>query len=301
MILVSLLSERKLTVKIQDKTSYIFTPYQGLPQGSPLSPFLYNVYCADIYNQDPQQFNIDSYILQYADDTVLIAHDKTILTAANKLQALSLSLMQWFCKWRMKPNPSKSKLIFFNHTTNANSPKIRLFNHQLSPVPSVKYLGMQLDNKINYNKHTQQTKNKTIARANHFRCLSRKNDGINIHTKSKIYKMICRPLIEYGHVVYQNLKPRAWKNLQVAETTSLRTITKLRHPNNPLHNPPNHLLYETTKVLPIQQRMGFLNQKFRQKPDNLALINPYCIRRNIPQRTQHLHPERTLWERLNEN
>lgn len=300
MSLVSLLKERKLKVKIADKTSYEFIPEQGLPQGSPLSPFLYNIYCADIYDQNPQHFNMDSYILQYADDTALIAHDNSIRTTTSKLQDLCNSTMQWFCKWRLKPNPMKSHFILFNHTPNLNSPDIHLFNHQLHPQQSIKYLGIHIDNKINFNKHTQETKKKTIARAKHFKCLSRKNDGINLHTKCRIYKMICRPLIEYGHVIYQNLKASAWKNLQVAETSSLRAVTKLRHPNNPLHNPPNQLLYLTTHVLPIQQRISQLNQKFKQKPDKIAKIDPYCIRR-LPGRAQYQHPERTIWEKLSEN
>lgn len=38
-----------------------------------------------------------------------------------------------------------------------------------------------------------------------------------------------------------------------AERTTLRKITKIYHPSNPLHNPPNEILYNRTKIKLIPQ------------------------------------------------
>ena len=96
----------------------------------------------------------------------------------------------------------------------------------------------------------------------------------------KIYKLICRPILEYGHIIFGNLKNPAIKNLEVAEPSAIRTITKIRHRNNPLHNPPNHLLYQLTHIQPIQARLSTLAQRFCQKQFNKDIIDEYCIRRN---------------------
>ena len=74
------LKERTLQIKIDTSYSKTFKMQQGLPQGSPLSPLLYNIYCHDIYNHenDLAHFNPNLYILQYADDTVLISHNRNL-------------------------------------------------------------------------------------------------------------------------------------------------------------------------------------------------------------------------------
>lgn len=299
-IIINLLQDRKLKVKIRNKYSYEFTMEQGLPQGSPLSPFLYNIYCADIYSfpyNDNQHFDFSEYMLQFADDNALISHNSSLNAVMESLQNLIEKTSTWFNKWRLKPNPLKSHLLIFHHTISVSSPTLSLYNHTLQPEVSTKYLGILLDNKINFNSHTAQAKKNTLSRAKHFSSLSYKNMGINIDTASKIYKLICRPIIEYGHILFLNCKNPAIKNLKVAETRTLRLITKIRHPNNPIHNPPNPLLYNLTHIQPIQERLEHLSKKFTQREDNINLLDKFCLRRNN-RRTRHKHPQYTLWEKI---
>lgn len=295
------LKNRKLRVKIGGSLSEDFSPEQGLPQGSPLSPFLYNIYGADIYYHpynNEEHLDHKEYIIQFADDTTLISHDKTIEAAIEKLQHLLNNTLTWFNKWRLKPNPTKSHLIIFNHTPTPNSPSLLMNNHRIIPETSAKYLGISLDNKLNFKNHMVQIKKNVISRAKHFSCLMHQRGGITIHTAARIYKSICRPLIEYGHPCLQNCKKTALKNLNIAETTALRKITKLRHPNNPLHNPPNTLLYQMTGIQPIQERLDILFHKFKQKPKNRQLIDDLCLKRDENSRPRCKHPSTTLWEKI---
>lgn len=298
------LKNRRLKVKVSTSFSYEFTPEQGLPQGSPLSPLLYNIFCADMYYHpynEEQHFSHSAYILQYADDTTLISHNTSIVTATQNLQNLIQKTTIWFNKWRLKPNPAKSRFIIFNHNPGPNSPTLNMYNHLLYPKTSTKYLGIIIDHKINFNSHTAQIKRNIISRSKHFRCLVHKKGGINIQTASKIYKTICRPMIEYGHVLFQNCKKPAIQKLMVAETSALRLITKIRHPNNPLHNPPNQLLYQLTNIEPIQERLTTLSRRFSQNVQNKELIDTLCARREPNGRARLIHPSRTLWEIINSN
>lgn len=276
------LFHRKLVVKVNESISEEFSPKQGLPQGSPLSPFLYNIYCADMYNfnrVNTDYFSPTTYILQFADDTALVSHGNTVQQAGDRLQELLGNTVFWFNKWKLKPNPAKSQLIIFNHKICRNSPTVTMYNQQIHPVSNAKYLGIHIDNKMNLNGHTALVKKSIISRAKHFSSLTYKNQGISKDTACKIYKLICRPIIEYGHQIFLTCKNPALKHLKVGETTALRKITKIRHPNNPIHNPPNQYLYDLCGMEPIEDRINELSRKFAKNQFNLQLIQPYCLQR----------------------
>ena len=144
-----------------------------MPQGVVnLSPLLYNVYCHDIYNSDVQETNEtdkSNYLLQYADDTAVIALNRTLSLAIQSLQGLSDKCIAWFNKWRLKPNPAKSKFIIFNHTISERSLSTNMYRQAIKPSSATKYLGININSKINFNLHTETVKSKTIARAAYFR------------------------------------------------------------------------------------------------------------------------------------
>lgn len=269
------LEGRFLKVRINNTYSDTFKPLQGVPQGSPLSPLLYNLYCYDIYQ--PRKPN--RYILQYADDTALVAHGHNLDQTIGIMQDLVEEVQGWFQKWRLKPNPKKSQFMIFYHNHKPTSPTVNLINTVIKPSQTIKYLGVQIDNKINFKNHLSITKKKVITRAKYFRSLTYKNQGINIRTASKIYKSICRPLLEYAHPILINCNNIAKKIMQTAETSALRVITKMRHPSNPIHNPPNPLLYEKTGIVPINSRIAELNRRFAKRPQNLRILNEMSITR----------------------
>ena len=294
------MNNRFLRVKVNSEYSTNFLTQQGVPQGSPFSPLLSNIYCHDIYtNEDHNTFNDNLYILQYADDTALVSHNSSITSTITKLQQLMDRTLTWFNLWRLKANPLKSQLIIFNHTQTNNSPTISISGQIVENRPITNYLGMHLDHKLNFNHHTKLVKKKCIIRAKHFRSLTYKNKGINKKTAAHIYKSICRPILEYAHPLYLNCRKPAIKNLEVAETSTIRSVTKIRHPGNPLHNPPNNLLYQTTNIKPISQRLIHLSTKFAKNEQTLSAIQPLCKTRE-QHRPRYKYPEKTILELIEE-
>ena len=294
------LINRTLQIKIKNTISSPFTALQGVPQGSPLSPVLYNIFCHDIYNHSqiqPNYFNSQLYALQFADDTALLAHNTTLNNTINSLQQLLENTTTWFKLWRLKPNPNKSQFVIFNHLIKQTSPSIFLNNHTIRAQPSAKYLGITIDQKLNFNQHTKAIKSKCTTRAKHFRSLTYKNQGISTLTASHIYKSICRPLLEYCHPLYLNCRRPAIKNLETAERTALRSITRIRHPQNPLHNPSNELLYQATQVEPIMNRIKHLSTKFSRVLENRNILTRLC-NRDQPANSRHIHPDKTLFEEI---
>lgn len=291
------LENRVLMVKVNKTLSTPFISKQGVPQGSPLSPLLYNIFSYDVYN-NPMPDTSKSYMLQFADDNALISHGSSLKATIETLQQQANNIITHCNKWRQQINPKKSQYMIFHHRIKDTSPRINLVNTVMKPSPSAKYLGINLDHKVNFKLHTSIVKKKTTDRAKHFRSLTYKNKGISIKTGATIYKMICRPIIEYGHVIFYTCRDSVMKNIEVAERNALRQITKLRHPNNPLYNPSNLLLYEKTKIEPIASRLRKLSIKFSKSEHNLLLIRPLII--NLPENIirRRFFPERTLHQIL---
>ena len=80
--MVHYLSDRRQFVQIDDKTSSIETVLFGVPQGSVLGPFIFNLYVSDLQN------HIKCPCYQYADDTIFFVHSK-IKDLANGVMELN--------------------------------------------------------------------------------------------------------------------------------------------------------------------------------------------------------------------
>jgi len=76
----------------------------GVPQGSDIAPFLYIIYTSDLPTSEK------TTIGTYADDTALLSTATDHITASPQLQLHIDTLSQWFAKWKIKINESKSSL-----------------------------------------------------------------------------------------------------------------------------------------------------------------------------------------------
>ncbi|KAG5868805.1 hypothetical protein JTB14_026123 [Gonioctena quinquepunctata] len=122
-----------MNVKINNMHSREFTAEQGVPEGSSLSPLLFNIFYYDMQWQNPQNEGASSYILQYAYDRALVSHHKTLIKANDELQRMTNLIQTWLNRWRLLANPLKTQYLIFNHTLSIASPTISLLNHTISP------------------------------------------------------------------------------------------------------------------------------------------------------------------------
>ena len=89
-----------------------------------------------------------------------------------------------------------------------------------------------------------------------------------------------------------------YRNLEVAERSALRSITKIRHPNNPLHNIRNETLYDMTEIQPIKQRHDKLQHKFINQDNNWRTLQTLCHKWEH-QISKIKKPKQTLFELYN--
>ena len=116
----------------------------GVPQGSILGPLLFNIFLYDIFF-----FVNDTKITNYADDTPYATEDSIEKRIATLTKETNI-LLKWFTVNEMISNTDKCHLIIVNSIDN--NIKIDVITSE----PSVKLLGVTIDNKLNFNGHVKK-------------------------------------------------------------------------------------------------------------------------------------------------
>ena len=132
----------------------------GVFQGSSLGPLLYTIFANDV-----SLFTENADIIQYADDTqVLVSGPKSSLSdLIRRMESTLCSLDSWLRANSLKVNASKTQLVLFGSQQNLrNVPSftVKFREAQLSPVPTVRNLGVTFDQTLSWTPHVSAITNR---------------------------------------------------------------------------------------------------------------------------------------------
>ena len=220
-IIKSFLTNRSFQAKIGTSKSTTRPLRAGVPQGSVLSPTLFNLYLSDFpFDQIRSPRRI---IGLYADDLAIFSRQHSLKSAASTAQSALKDLQKWYAKWRIKVNAEKSQAVMFNNGKGRNSlpPKLKIFDSHIPWCTKAKYLGVYLDDRLTFASHILYASNRarqTIARLYHLftsRSLSPRN-------KLLLYKVVVRPVMTYCSMAWAHAEPRHLNKLQIIQNKVLR-------------------------------------------------------------------------------
>ena len=172
----SYLSLRKHRVFANSIYSSFLHITQGVPQASILCPLFYIIYANDL-----SDVFTNCKLALYADDTILYTANKNFGESLRKMQADLNSLSAWCSANGIEVNTDKTKVMTFGSSSMLNKlPQCNVFygGTPIEKVTSYKYLGMTLDNQLNFNLHV----NRVIATV-------------------LVYECMLLPLLEYGDIL----------------------------------------------------------------------------------------------------
>lgn len=216
LILKSYLDNRTFKVRHNLYHSTQFPISAGVPQGSDIAPFLYIIYTSDLPTSEK------TILGTYADDTALLSIASDNITASLQLQIHIDTLSEWFDKWKIKINESKSSFITFSLRPHI-CPPVTMNNTIIPYSNEVKYLGLIFDKRLTWSSHLKDKRKKLNSRLHLLRPLLRSN--LSLPLKIILYKTLLQPLWAYGIVIWGSAKKSNKRTIQAFQNICCRIIT----------------------------------------------------------------------------
>ena len=259
----SYLTNRQLRVKCEvskeNKTQYsnLYDVEYGAPQGSCLGPLLFLLFTNDLY------LNIEhcSAIL-FADDTTLYkSHRNTRYLKWCTEQDLK-TISDWFKANKLTLNLEKTEYIFFCARPIKVKPTLEIDNVTLRPVDSVKFLGLWLDQNLNWDIHV----NKLIAKIKRNMHLLRTPKHLfNKKNLKLIYHAHIQSHIDYGLILWGSMTRQ--NNLLRVQSVQNKCVEIISG------NKSTELNYENLKILKIKELIKMQEIKIGYRLINKILPN----------------------------
>ena len=154
-----LLSNRKQYVTYNGEISDMQIIKCGVPQGSILGPLLFLIYINDLAN-------VCKYTMPifFADDSNLFLNGRDPADIEVKLNNELAQIAQWLKVNKLALNIDKTACMLFGNRQGYSKVKLHLQGKQIAQVSNIKFLGVILDEKLNWKAHVSYISGK-ISRA----------------------------------------------------------------------------------------------------------------------------------------
>ncbi len=245
---------RKSRVNFRSQLSTARTIHTGVPQGSVISPTLFNFYISDL-PPPPAQVNLVSY----ADDITVFTSNPKISVMERDLNDYLPLLDKFLSDHGLVVSTGKSSVSLITSQTQQHNlhPQVFLRNTLLPLNKTPKILGVTFDPLLTFTPHSQNTIKKASRRTLVLKALTGTNWGQDKETILFAYKMFCRPVFDYASPIWTPvLAETNFKKLQVTQNSALRIATGCHQMASMSH------LHQECEILPVQQHCELLAAQY---------------------------------------
>ena len=212
----SYLKDRTQFVEVNGVPSRPSTISCSVPQGSILGPLCFLIYINDMHKSSTLN------MVHFADDS-------TAFTTSPDLQNLTLNInsqleniSNWLCANKLSLNVTKSSFTIFTNKPVGVIPTIKIRNLPIAHVKSTKFLGINLDNKLNFGTHISSVCSKISKSLAVIRKLSR---IVPLKVLKTLYTSLTVPHVIYGIEVWGSSNKTQIKRLINILNKCLKLIT----------------------------------------------------------------------------
>ena len=214
----SFLEGRTQQVRLGDVRSFTALCPAGVPQGSVISPTLFNIHIDDLENAIQNQINVNT--CKYADDCTMHICLKSGETS--EMQSVLDSVIYWANDNKLMLNAKKTKDMWINFRQVPEPPLLQIGSTGIERVEQFKLLGVWFQNDLKWNVHVDSITKKASKRIFYLRECRRaqlpSEVGLNIYTT------LIRPVLEYGAPVLGGIPSYLKEEIERIQRRCLRII-----------------------------------------------------------------------------
>jgi hypothetical protein len=232
-----------------------------------LGALLFILYINDI-GDVVQRANINLF----ADDTMIYVEHGDIKEAAKIMNEELQKVTRWLYINKLKLNVDKTKyMIITNKKNNSqDSIDIQIEDAKIQCVESIKYLGVMLDNKMNFKNNADYVCKKVAKKIGY---MARLGNKLNYSSKVLVYNSIIAPHFDYCSTILMMSNDEDHRRMQRLQNRAMRIILKARK-----RTPIDELL-SRLKWLSVKQKlvMNALLTVFKMKNEMLPQYHCHNI------------------------
>ena len=160
----------------------------------------------------------------FADDTNLFIIEKSYIDLENKANECLSRLHIWFAANKLSLNAEKTCYMLFSPHNKASNIELELLlgTQRISKVSSCKYLGIMIDDALNWKLHIDLIYNKLLKFVPIF---YKVRDMLPFSCRLKLYYAFVFPHINYGIEVYANMHRTYLKRILTLNNKIIRILT----------------------------------------------------------------------------
>ena len=249
------LTERRIAVRIKNAQSQQYHMPTEVPQGSVMSPILFDIMMDDIFSQCPAEIQYSIY----ADDGAMWLRCTKIEEGLEIMQKAVDSVGDWSKRWGLKISGDKTKCVIFTKKRVKQPRQIHIGLEKIEFVKSVKFLGTYLDRGLTWIEHISILKEKCQSRLRLLKYISGYRWGSSADKLLVLYKSLILSKLDYGSFLYGTAAESHLIKIDRIQYAAARMITGALKPT------PTKFLEVEVNLMPLRLRRSYLGMKYISK------------------------------------
>ena len=217
------LESRVFKVRAGATYSDTFEQEMGVPQGSILSPTLFNVQINDIAKVAKEALRgVDSGCSLFVDDFAICVSAGNPRTADRMLQLCVNKVQKWVTDNGFKFSETKTVVMHFCKGNAKYTPNICIGRTNVNVVTETRFLGLIFDRRLTFRSHIEDLRTRCLKTLNVLKVVSHTDWGADCKVLLRLYQALVRSKLDYGSIVYGSACKSNLQRLDTVHNSGLR-------------------------------------------------------------------------------